>query len=302
MLNFHQLTTFVTVISEGSMTAAADKLYLTQPAVSQQIRNLEEELGVELLVRGVRQIKATPQGEILYEHARRILQQVQQAEIAVKSIGAELKGNIKIGTLSSIGLHLISPIIGRLMRHNPDLQVRVDYDYGDDLIKNFKKGALDIVILPDSKVEFGVEMDAQVESKFLTKEEMWLVGSGKETEIPVQISVDQLGEYPFVNFIDEYPGFIKLLQDKMRTMNRDLHPIFESSNVGTLKRVIETGLGWGFLPAHSIRKQVRSGRMVRVHISDFSYEVNMMFHFKKNSPIKTLCETFYQAISAQEKA
>ena len=57
MLNLYQLTTFVTVISEGSMTAAADKLFLTQPAVSQQIRNLEEELGVELLVRGVRQIK-----------------------------------------------------------------------------------------------------------------------------------------------------------------------------------------------------------------------------------------------------
>ena len=78
MLNLYQLTTFVTVISEGSMTAAADKLFLTQPAVSQQIRNLEEELGVELLVRGVRQIKATPQGEILYEHSRKILHHVQQ--------------------------------------------------------------------------------------------------------------------------------------------------------------------------------------------------------------------------------
>ncbi len=72
MLNLQQLSTFVTVISEGSMTAAADKLFLTQPAVSQQIRNLEEELGVDLLVRGVRQIKSTPQGEVLYEHAKRI--------------------------------------------------------------------------------------------------------------------------------------------------------------------------------------------------------------------------------------
>ena len=58
MLNLQQLSTFVTVISEGSMTAAADKLFLTQPAVSQQIRNLEEELGVDLLVRGVRQARA----------------------------------------------------------------------------------------------------------------------------------------------------------------------------------------------------------------------------------------------------
>jgi DNA-binding transcriptional LysR family regulator len=104
MKNLYQLTTFVTVISEGSMTAAADKLFLTQPAVSQQIRNLEEDLGVELLVRGVRQIKATPQGEILYEYAKKILQLTQQAEIAIKSIGAELKGQLRIGTLNSIGI------------------------------------------------------------------------------------------------------------------------------------------------------------------------------------------------------
>ncbi len=302
MLNFHQLTTFVTVISEGSMTAAADKLFLTQPAVSQQIRNLEEELGVELLVRGVRQIKPSPQGEILYEHARKILQQVQTAEVAIKSIGAELKGVIKIGTLSSIGLHLMSPIIGRLMRHNPDLQVRVDYNHGDELFKNFKKGGLDILILPDSKLEFDLEMDPAIEEKFLTKEEMWLVGSGKDTEMPSQISIAKLSDHPFVNFVEEYPGFNKLLSEKMQEFRIQAHSIFESSNVGTLKRVIETGLGWGFLPAHSIRKQVRSGRMVRVHLSDFQYEVNMMFYFKKSSAIRPLIETFYQAIAQQDKA
>lgn len=302
MLNFHQLTTFVTVISEGSMTAAADKLYLTQPAVSQQIRNLEEELGVELLVRGVRQIKATPQGEVLYEHARRILMNVQSAEVAIKSIGAQLKGHVKIGTLSSIGLHLISPIIGRLMRHNPDLQVRVDYSPGEELIKNFKKGAIDILILPDVKAEFGLEMDPQVETKFLSKEEMWLVGSGKETDLPAQIGLKQLSEHPFVHFVEEYPGFNRSLDQMLEKEQVQIHSIFESSNVGTLKRVIETGLGWGFLPAHSIRKQVRSGRMIRVHLSDFEYHVSMMFYFRKTSQMRTLCETFYQAISQQEKA
>lgn len=302
MLNFHQLTTFVTVIGEGSMTAAADKLYLTQPAVSQQIRNLEEELGVELLVRGVRQIKATSQGEVLYEHARKILQNVQMAEIAIKSIGAELKGQIRIGTLSSIGLHLMSPIIGRLMRHNPDLQVRADYSHGEDLIKNFKKGLLDIMILPDSKLEFGLEMDPSVEAKFLSKEEMWLIASGKDIDTPSQISLMQLGSHPFVSFMGEYPGFDKGLKDKLQHQNVELKAIFESSNVGTLKRVIETGLGWGFLPAHSIRKQVRSGRLVRIHLNDFDYAVNMMFYFKKTSPIHTLCETFYQAIAQQEKS
>jgi DNA-binding transcriptional LysR family regulator len=87
MLNLSQLQTFVTVAAEGSMTAAADKLFLTQPAVSQQMKNMEDDLGVELIVRGSKQIKMTAQGEILYEHAKKILSLAQSAEVSIKSIG-----------------------------------------------------------------------------------------------------------------------------------------------------------------------------------------------------------------------
>lgn len=301
MMNLHQITTFVTVLSEGSMTAAADKLYLTQPAVSQQIRNLEEELGVEILVRGVRQIKPTPQGEILFEYARKILQTVQQAEIAIKSIGAELKGQLRIGTLNSIGLHLMSPIVSRLLRNNPNLSVRVDYEKGDELLKMFKKGLIDVVILPDIAQEFFTSLEG-VESRFLLKEEMWLVGSGKDTDIPQQAEFSDLNDFPFVNFIAEYPGFEKTIQEKIKSCELNIGPIFESSNVGTLKRVIETGLGWGFLPAHSVKKQVRSGRLTRVYLKDLHYEMDLVYYYKKTLDVKILAETFYQALSQQEKS
>lgn len=301
MLNLYQLTTFVTVISEGSMTAAADKLFLTQPAVSQQIRNLEEELGVELLVRGVRQIKATPQGEILYEHSRKILHHVQQAEIAIKSMGAELKGDVFMGTLNSLGLHLMSPIISRLLRHNPDLMVKVDYQKGEELIQNFKAGKVDVLILPETNKEFHFEMDDNVESKFLNKEEMWLVGSGKDSNVPQQLSIAELSEHLIVKFSGEYPEFDKKVNEKMKATGKKYNVIFESSNVGTLKRVIETGIGLGFLPAHAVKKQVRSGRMNRIHVKDLSYEMDLVYYYKKNSEKKVLIETFYQALSQQEK-
>ncbi len=301
MLNLYQLTTFVTVISEGSMTAAADKLFLTQPAVSQQIRNLEEELGVELLVRGVRQIKATPQGEILYEHSRKILHHVQQAEIAIKSMGAELKGDVFMGTLNSLGLHLMSPIISRLLRHNPDLMVKVDYQKGEELIQNFKLGKVDVLILPETNKEFHFDMDENVESKFLNKEEMWLVCSGKDSAVPQQLSIEELSEHLIVKFSGEYPEFDRKVNEKMKATGKKYNVIFESSNVGTLKRVIETGIGLGFLPAHAVKKQVRSGRMNRIHVKDLSYEMDLVYYYKKNSEKKVLIETFYQALSQQEK-
>lgn len=301
MVSLQQLSTFVTVIAEGSMTAAADKLYLTQPAVSQQIRNLEEELGTELLVRGVRQIKSTPQGEVLYEHAKRILQYVQNAEIAVKSMGAQLKGEMRIGTLNSIGLHLMSPIVSRLMRHNPDLMVRVDYHHGEDLIKAFRKGQYDVLMIPEASGEFGTEIDESYERKFISKEEIWLVASSKVGEVPAQITLKEISRFPLVQFVSEFPGFTTRLGERLEEAGVKPVSIFESSNVGTLKRVIESGLGWGFLPAHSIKKQVRSGRMMRTHVKDFQYDIDLIYYYPKKSENRVLCETFYQALVQQDR-
>lgn len=134
-------------------------------------------------MRGVRQIKATPQGEILAEFARKILQQAQLAENAVKSMGAELTGDLRIGTLNSLGLQLMSPIIGRLMRHSPDLLIKVDYQRGEELLKGFKKGLYDVLIVPEVMNQFETSMESGVEGKFVMKEEMWLVGSGKDSHI-----------------------------------------------------------------------------------------------------------------------
>lgn len=300
MKNLYQLTTFVTVISEGSMTAAADKLYLTQPAVSQQIRNLEEDLGVELLVRGVRSIKATPQGEVLFEYAKKIINLTQQAEIAIKSIGKQMRGQLRIGTLNSLGLHVMSPIVGRLMRHNPELSLKIDYDRGDELIKGFKKSQYDVLILPDVKTEFSADLE-NCEQKFLLKEEMWLVGSTKDEKMPQQIMVKDLGIFPLVDFTEEFPAFHRELHAKIQEQGARVLANFESSNVGTLKRVIETGLGWGFLPAHSIKKQVRSGRLNRVYVKDMHYEIDLMFYYRKNSESRALVEVFYQTLAQQEK-
>jgi DNA-binding transcriptional LysR family regulator len=173
-MNLQQLTTFCAVLSEGSMTAAADKLFLTQPAVSQQIRNLEEELGVELLVRGVRQVKSTIQGQMLYDYAKRILFLTQQAEVSIRAMSQEISGDLRIGTLNSIGLYMISPIIGMFLKHNSRLKIKLVYGTGEKIISEMRNKNINIAILPDLKKEYGIEFE-HFEKRFLFKDEMWLV-------------------------------------------------------------------------------------------------------------------------------
>lgn len=296
MLNLSQLQTFVTVASEGSMTAAADKLFLTQPAVSQQMKNMEDDLGVELIVRGSKQIKMTAQGEMLYEHAKKILSLAQLAEVSIKSVGAQLKGELRIGTLNSIGLHLMSPVVSRLLKYNPDFKIKVNYARGEDLIQSYKKGDLDVLVLPETETNYKITLN-DTKAQILFKEEMWLVGSGKDEFYPAQISMNELKKIPYIHFSDEYPEFDKNLSAKVGS----LPSVFESANVGTLKRVIEYGLGIGFLPSHSIRKQVRGGRLNRVRILDFDYKMNFYYYFKATGVHTETAKILFQALTGDQE-
>lgn len=296
MLNLSQLQTFVTVVAEGSMTAAADKLYLTQPAVSQQMKNLEDELGVELIVRGSKQIKTTAQGEVLYEHAKKILSLAQQTEVSIKSVGAQLRGQLRIGTLNSIGLHLMSPIVSRLLKFNPDFRIKVDYAKGESLIQQYEKNQLDVIVIPEIEKNYGKVLQQTV-AKTLMKEEMWLVGSGKDEFYPATIKLQDIHKIPYVHFANEFPDFDHRLAESLK----DIPAVFESSNVGTLKRVIESGLGIGFLPAHSVKKQIRGGRLNKIPVTDFQYEVEFNYYRRSQGAISETAEIFFQALTGDQE-
>ena len=294
-MNLQQLTTFCTVLAEGSMTAAAEKLFLTQPAVSQQIRNLEDETGVNLLVRGVRQVKPTLQGQILYDYAKRILHLTQQAQVAIQTMSQEVTGHLRVGTLNSIGLYLVSPNIGMFLKHNSKLKIKLVYGTGEKIISDMRNNLVDVVILPDLKTEYGIEFP-DFEKRFLFRDEFWLVGSGRDTSLPSSVEMRQLTSRPVIAFTDRYPGFRAMIDRKTQELRMDVQPAFETDNVGTLKRVIESGLGWGFLPSHAIRKQVRAGRMVSIQVDDLKYMTNVNMYFRRDTKANELYETFYKAL------
>ncbi len=298
-MNFQQLSTFVTVVSEGSMTAAAEKLFLTQPAVSQQIRNLEEEAKCELLVRGVRKVKPTLQGQLLYDYSKRILQLTQQAEVALQAMSTELVGDIRLGTLNSVGLYLLSPIIGMFLKHNSKLNFKLNYGSTPRLIQDLKDNEIDLAILPEPSNPEQKEFFADYGSKFILSDEMWLVGSGKDMSLPETIKLSEFANRPVVFFSDKYLGFQQQLDGKLAENDVKFHPVFQSDNVGTLKRVIESGLGWGFLPSHSIHKQVRAGRLTRIMVEDIKFSTPINFYYRKDAALNEIVEVLFRALRQQ---
>lgn len=157
------LKAFCMVIAEGSMTGAAAKLDITQPAVSQKIRQLEQSFGSKLLVRDVRKVRPTLQGQILYENSNKILNLIQQTKNAIKSISLDLPGQkLTVSTLNSIGLYLISPVISHFLKPNKSMSLALFYGKGEDVIRKMQRNEVDLVIMPDLKQEYGKEFSQYV--------------------------------------------------------------------------------------------------------------------------------------------
>ncbi len=293
-MNLQQLITFSTVVSEGSMTAAAEKLFLTQPAVSQQIRNLEEELGVGLLDRGARHARPTVQGQLLYDYARRIIQLTQQAQAAIQTMAEGVQGHLRIGTLNSLGLQLVAPSVATLLKHHNRVSIELMYEDASEVLKAAGEGRLDVAILPEISAAEAQSLGLQ--GRPLHKDEMWLVASGKDPSLPEEIRAENLDQRPFIRLAEKYEGFDQAFKKAMESAGTSLNVVFESNNVGTLKRVIESGLGWGFLPAHAIRKQVRMGRLTQIPVMDLKHTTNVVFYSRDPSPSAQLIDVFFRVL------
>lgn len=276
------------------MTAAAGKLFLTQPAVSQQIHSLEEELGCELLVRGVRQVKPTSQGLFLYEYSRKILNLVEQTKIGIQTMGAEVAGPLRVATVNSIGLHVIGPVFSLFLKSNNKVSIKLRYLNGPEIISLLESGEADIAVLPDSLKEYGKDPE-DCKKQLLFEDEMWLMCSGQDDSTPKSTTLKDLGKKPFVLLHEEYPGFENTFAKELKKTNSSLNVAFECSNTGTLKRMIETGMGWGFLPAHSVRKQIQTGRLKRVDVSDFQYKMDV-YCYRPSSREIQVSDLFIKAL------
>ena len=301
-MDFQNFQTFCTVISEGSMTAAAAKLSITQPAVSQQIRQLEKDFGAKLLSRNARKVKPTVQGQIFFENSNKVLNLIQQTRNSIQAISLNLSGEkINISTINSIGLHLVSPMVGNFLKLNNKMRLSLLYGTGEAVINRMQKGELDVVIMPDLRQEYGRDFP-QFKKVLLFKDHLYFVGSGKDQSLPKFLPFKEIERYRLIQVENHYYAFQNLFQKTVRENNLSIEPSFQCDNVGTVKRAIESGLGCGFLPAHSIHKQIRLGRLKIIELEGFNYSVNVYFYYKPDEKKQKIIEILNLLIQQQAQA
>ena len=138
---------FLAVSREGSITAAANSLHLTQPTLTRQLQDLEKELGQKLFVRGKYKISLTPEGMILRKRAQEIVEMVEKTEAEFRSISEIIAGDIYIGCGETDSMKQVAAVMKEIQQEYPDIKFHIFSGNAEDVIEKLDRGLLDFGIL-----------------------------------------------------------------------------------------------------------------------------------------------------------
>ncbi len=145
-MELRQLRYLLAVAEEGSITRAAQRVYVTQPALSQQLQLLERELGTALLDRSGRRVRLTPAGEILVRSAREVIRQLEEARTAIRELMGLERGELTLGVVQTVNMYLMPLALSRFWECYPKVRLHVEELAADDIEARLLEGTLDIGI------------------------------------------------------------------------------------------------------------------------------------------------------------
>jgi DNA-binding transcriptional LysR family regulator len=251
------LVTFARVVQSGSFVAGAEKLKLSPSVASKHISKLEEHLGARLLNRSTRKLSLTEAGTAYYEHAARILEELDHSEHAVQRLQAEPSGRLKLSTLNSFANAVLAPLLPEFLRRHP--KVVLEIVCNDRLVDLTEEGydlALRITRQPAPNVVARKLADIRFQ---ICAAPAYLERHGAPAQ-PADLARHRCLGYP----ASITPGSAWRFLHDGQELTAPIQSVFEINSVETLRALALAGEGLALLPTYSVGAELRAGRLVTV--------------------------------------
>ena len=253
-LDFKQLKTFICVAESGSISRASERLRIAQPALSRQIKLLEHTVGAALFSRHVRGMVLTEAGQALLDRIAGPLHQLEQSVLDVKSLQAEISGEVKLGVLPTIPDAFSIRLFEHLNTNFPGISLHIKEAYSVNLIEWLQSGEIDICFL------YGPARAYQFASIDIMSDEIVLFSPPGVLEPSTSIHVQDLAQLPLA--MPNRPFGPRLIVDKLAgAAGVQLAPKFTVDSFGIAVSMAVAGLSHGILPISSVSALALEGKL-----------------------------------------
>ena len=254
-MELYQLKTFVRIAEEGSLTRAAEQLFTSQPAISAQLKALEEELGVTLFTRTSRGMQLTEKGRVLYEQARETLQAAARLKTEAQALQQELVGEVKIGVHTDFDFIRIGELHQQLAQKHPRIQPHFVQSMSSLILPDIHRGKLDAGFF------FGPCTSPDLLPTTLAGVPMRIVGPAAWGPRIAESTLEELAAMSWVYTSQTCP-FYTLTQRLFANAQADLHKVAYVDSEDAVRELIRAGAGLSLLRDDDAQRLAEHGDAV----------------------------------------
>jgi LysR family transcriptional regulator, transcriptional activator of the cysJI operon len=303
-MDISHLSTYCVVVEAGSISRAAKELYVTQPAISQKIQELEEYYQVQLLERTNRGIKPTEIGLFLYSEAQKVIAlmaNIQRELDAIRNPSEELS----VGASSTIGNFALPCTMLAFRNHYPGYSVSIDIDNSDNLIKKMIGRRIEIGLVEGPLKPNLIKQlaDEGIMIKKIAQTKLILIAKyeGKYKDLNI-LGIKELIDLPFIT--REIGSGIRasienVFAEKGFSIN-DFKTLYELNTINSIVSAVTSDIGLALLPGMSLRKEIRYKivKPIRVKELKFKHELNLLYHINSR---KQSYKAFIELINSKDR-
>ncbi len=261
-MEIKQLRTFLAVAACGSVTRAAEKLHIVQPALSRQIQMLEDDLGTPLFQRMGHGMQLTEAGHLLVVRAKKALQELELAKQEISASPESISGTVVVGLLPSVSDLLAGKLIQSLKIQYPKLSIRILVGYVGYLQEWLAKDEVDIALL------YAHQASPSIEITPLLNEKLYVVGpSSANLRLDQPISLKDLKKHSFI--MPTHPHGLRILLDHACGVSGvELNITAETNSMDTQKSLVAAGVGFTILPGVVLFDDIQQNKLSAAPIID----------------------------------
>jgi LysR family transcriptional regulator, low CO2-responsive transcriptional regulator len=290
VINLNQLRIFYCVAKNLSFTRAAKDLFISQPAVTAQMKLFEGVCELKFFKKKGRGICLTDEGKALYSHARKIFEYEKELESVIDELKNLKQGVLRIGTTKTYARYFMPFLVRGFKKHYPKIKVYLDEGSSLDMIHSLLELKNEIAIITK------VEEQPDIEFRLFSLEKVILILSRRHPLATApSVSIEQLAQEPII-MRESGSGTRKFIDDLFEKHQYTPNILMETSNTEFIKQLVERGDGVSFLVKESVAVELRGKKLATIPIEGEDIFLDTNIAYLKKQPLSLSGQAFLQAL------